>query len=64
MPEAESVADEVKRRRYLAKQVVSILTDSDSMSGEERNEFVRRRMNEVEQQLQQELEQQAVPVGK
>jgi hypothetical protein len=34
------------------------------MSGDERNEFVRRRMNEVEQQLQQELEQQAVPVGK
>jgi len=64
MPEAESVADEVKRRRYLAKQVVSILTESDSMTGEERNEFVRRRMNEVEQQLQQELEQQAVPVGK
>ncbi|MFP1678281.1 Rieske 2Fe-2S domain-containing protein [Alloalcanivorax sp. C16-2] len=48
VPEADEPEEEVARRRHVAKTVVGIITDSDGYQGDERAEYVRRRMDELE----------------
>jgi hypothetical protein len=46
--EAPTMEEEVTRRRKLAKSVLDIVTEADSMSGAERVEFIKQRMAELE----------------
>ena len=43
LPEAETVEQEVRNRRAMTKQIVAILTESDTLKGAERAAFVRDR---------------------
>ena len=49
--EGETVEEEVKRRRQVLKSVIEILTQSESMTGQARAEFVRGRFDELEGSL-------------
>ncbi|MBF5007126.1 Rieske 2Fe-2S domain-containing protein [Diaphorobacter caeni] len=53
LPEGETMEQEVKRRRFLAKGVVTILTESDKLKGEERAKFVREKFEALEAEAQQ-----------
>jgi hypothetical protein len=48
LPEAATVEEEIERRRKLSKGVVAILTESESLNGDERTAFVRAKMEELE----------------
>ncbi|WP_027855168.1 Rieske 2Fe-2S domain-containing protein [Marinobacterium litorale] len=52
IPEAEDVDTEVKNRRYVAKQIVSILTEADQLKGDERADYVKQKMDELETSVQ------------
>jgi hypothetical protein len=49
--EGATVEEEVTRRRKALKTVVQILTESESMKGEARSDFVRAKFEELEQSL-------------
>jgi hypothetical protein len=49
--EGETVEDEIARRRKVLKAVVAILSESESLKGDTRAEFVRGKFNELEQSL-------------
>jgi hypothetical protein len=49
VPEGETVEEEVARRRHVTRQIVAILTQSESMKGDERAAFVREKFDELEQ---------------
>jgi hypothetical protein len=49
VPEGETVEEEVARRRHVTRQIVAILTQSESMKGDERAAFVRHKFDELEQ---------------
>ena len=49
IPEGATPEEEVKQRRHVTKQIVSILTASDELKGEEREKFVIDKMNTLEQ---------------
>ncbi|KER69945.1 (2Fe-2S)-binding protein [Burkholderia cepacia] len=51
--EGETVEEEVRRRRLVTKRIVEILTQSESMKGAERAEFVREQFEELEQSMKQ-----------
>ena len=42
------MAEEVERRREVAKRVIEATTRSDSLRGEERNEFMREEFARIE----------------
>jgi hypothetical protein len=49
VPEGETVEEEVTRRRHVTRQIVAILTQSESLKGDERAAFVRQKFDELEQ---------------
>jgi hypothetical protein len=49
IPEGATVEEEVARRRFVCKQIVAIVTESDAMKGEERAAFVRDKLEQLEQ---------------
>jgi phenylpropionate dioxygenase-like ring-hydroxylating dioxygenase large terminal subunit len=51
--EGATVEEEVRRRRTVTKRIVEILTQSESMKGEERVNFVREQFEELEQSMKQ-----------
>jgi phenylpropionate dioxygenase-like ring-hydroxylating dioxygenase large terminal subunit len=51
LPEAQNVEDEIRQRRYVSKQIVAILTESDPLKGPERSVFVREKMDQLEQSV-------------
>ena len=51
MRKADSVEQEIENRRKLAKNVVAILTEADSLKGRDRAGFVKARFEELEQSL-------------
>lgn len=60
LPQVSDMAEEVRRRRFLAKEVVKILTESDAMPSEDRAAYVKGKMEELEQQLHRELEEKSL----
>ena len=48
LPQADDVALEIKRRRHLAKGVITVLNESESLTGAERAEFVRSKFEALE----------------
>ena len=48
LPEAETVEQEVRNRRAMTKQIVAILTESDTLKGAERAAFVRDKFDALE----------------
>jgi len=51
LPVGRTTEEEVTLRRYLAKQVVSIITESDNLKGEERARFVKDKMEALQQEV-------------
>jgi hypothetical protein len=49
LPLAKRVEDEVAQRRMLSKQLIAILTESDTLQGQERSAFVKERFEALEQ---------------
>jgi phenylpropionate dioxygenase-like ring-hydroxylating dioxygenase large terminal subunit len=49
IPEADTVEAEVANRRFVSKQIVAILTESDTLKGEARAQFVREKMDQLEE---------------
>jgi hypothetical protein len=52
IPEGKTVEEEVTRRRALTKQIVQILTASDTLKGNARTAFVKERIAELERSMQ------------
>lgn len=48
VPAAETLEDEVKRRRDVARAVIDALHDSDELKGAERTKMVTARLEEIE----------------
>lgn len=48
VPVASTPEEEVTQRRYVTKQIVSIITQSNSLKGQERDEFIKEKMEELE----------------
>lgn len=51
LPVGRTTEEEVTLRRYLAKQVVTIITESDSLKGQERDRFVKDKMEALQQEV-------------
>jgi hypothetical protein len=51
IPEGETVEQEVAQRRKVTRQIVSILTESESMKGPQRAAFVREKFDQLEQSV-------------
>ncbi|MES2786770.1 MAG: (2Fe-2S)-binding protein, partial [Pseudomonadota bacterium] len=51
LPVGRTKEEEVTLRRYLAKQVVAILTESDNLKGAERESFVKTRLETLQQDV-------------
>jgi len=51
LPVGRTTEEEVTLRRLLAKQVVSIITESDKLKGQERTEFVKAKMEALQQEV-------------
>jgi hypothetical protein len=51
LPVGRTTEEEVELRRFLAKQVVLILTESDKLKGDERTEFVKQKMEALQQDV-------------
>ena len=51
LPRADSTDEEIARRRKISRGVVNILVESEHLKGDERTEFVRRRMDELEREV-------------
>lgn len=53
IPQGSTPEEEVARRRYVAKQIVQILTESDSLKAGDRAEFVKAKFDALEQSAKQ-----------
>ena len=51
MPVGRTKEEEVTLRRHLARQVVTILTESDGLKGIERESFVKAKLEELQQDV-------------
>ncbi|HSG02175.1 MAG TPA: hypothetical protein VLA39_00460, partial [Marinobacterium sp.] len=51
IPVAEKIEDEIGNRRHVARRVVEIITAADKMTGQDRAEYVRQQMEELEQSV-------------
>jgi hypothetical protein len=51
LPVGRTTEEEVTLRRYLAKQVVAIITEADKFKGQERTEFVKTKMEALQQDV-------------
>lgn len=51
LPLGRTTEEEVTLRRHLAKQVVAILSEADGLKGDERNAFVKDRMEALQQEV-------------
>ena len=51
IPEGATVEEEVAQRRLVSKQIVAILTESDTLKGDARSAFVRERFEQLEQSV-------------
>ena len=51
LPVGRTTEEEVTLRRYLAKQVVAIVTEADNLKGKERTEFVKQKMEALQQEV-------------
>jgi len=51
LPVGRTTEEEVTLRRHLARQVVAILSESDSLKGEERQRFVKDKMEALQQEV-------------
>lgn len=51
VPEAEDIKEEVANRRRISRAIVALLTESDTSPNEDRTDFVRRGMDEIERTL-------------
>ena len=51
LPVGRTTEEEVSLRRLLAKQVVSIITEADKFKGQERTEFVKQKMEALQQEV-------------
>jgi hypothetical protein len=49
LPIGATTEDEVAQRRFVAKGVIAILTESEQHKGQERTDFVKQKMEELEQ---------------
>jgi hypothetical protein len=49
LPIGATTEEEVAQRRFVAKGVITILTESEQYKGEERSNFVKQKMEELEQ---------------
>jgi hypothetical protein len=49
LPIGATTEEEVAQRRFIAKGVISILTESEQHKGKERTDFVKQKMEELEQ---------------
>jgi hypothetical protein len=48
-PIGATTEEEVAQRRFVAKNVITILTESEQYMGKERTDFVKKKMEELEQ---------------
>ena len=48
VPRAPTMAEEVERRREVAKRVIEATTESDALQGERRKQFMRKKFAEIE----------------
>ena len=51
LPVGRTTEEEVTLRRYLAKQVVGIITEADKLKGQERTDFVKIKMEALQQDV-------------
>jgi hypothetical protein len=51
LPVGRTTEEEVTLRRYLAKQVVGIITEADKLKGIERTDFVKTKMEALQQEV-------------
>ena len=51
LPLGRTKEEEITLRRYLARQVVTILTESDGLKGTERDNFVKARLEALQQDV-------------
>ena len=51
LPVGRTKDEEVTLRRYLAKQVVNIITESDSLRGAERTTFIKGKLEDLQQEV-------------
>ena len=51
LPIGRTTEEEVTLRRHLARQVVTILNESDTLQGEQRTAFVKERMEALQQEV-------------
>ena len=51
LPVGRTKEEEVTLRRHLARQVVTILTESDGLKGIERESFVKAKLEELQQDV-------------
>jgi hypothetical protein len=51
IPEGATVEEEVANRRHVSRQIVAILTESESLKGDTRTEFVREKFDELERSV-------------
>ena len=51
LPIGRTTEEEVTLRRYLAKQVVGILTEAEKLKGTERTDFVKTKMEALQQDV-------------
>jgi hypothetical protein len=49
LPIGATTEEEVAQRRFVAKGVIAILTESEQYKGKERTDFVKQKMEELEQ---------------
>jgi hypothetical protein len=49
LPIGATTEEEVAQRRFIAKSVITILTESEQYKGKERSDFVKQKMEELEQ---------------
>jgi len=51
LPVGRTKEEEITLRRHLARQVVTIITESDSLKGAERDSFVKARLEILQQEV-------------
>ncbi len=51
IPQSDDVEQEIKNRRHVARSVVSIITEADKMTGSDRANYVKEKMDELERSV-------------
>lgn len=54
IPIAPKMEDEVKRRRFVTRQIVTITSEADKLKGSERANYIQTKMDELEKSMQEE----------